>query len=178
MGTVQILDKVFTKSIPESLIAERIARVAECMSRDFQGKNPIFLAVLNGAFMFAADVARALTIPCEFSFVKFASYEGTSSTGCMKELIGLNEDLKGRTVVILEDIVDSGLTMQKMLGDLEKLQPAEVHICALLVKPDNLKIELDIKYRCLEIPNDFIVGYGLDYDGYGRNLRDIYTVVG
>ena len=118
-----------------------------------------------------------MEMPCEISFVRMASYEGTSSTGKVKQLIGLKEEIKGRTVVIVEDIIDSGLTMKNLLATLEEKQPKDIRIAALLVKPGNLQVDLDIPYCCFDIPNDFIVGYGLDYDGEGRNLRSIYTVV-
>ena len=137
----------------------------------------MFLAVLNGSFMFAADLLRGISIPCEIAFVRMSSYEGTSSTGKVKELLGLNEDISGRSVVVVEDIVDSGLTMQHLLQTFQQKGPKQVKVASLLVKPGNLKVDLDIPYCCFEIPNEFIVGYGLDYDGYGRNLRDIYTVV-
>jgi hypoxanthine phosphoribosyltransferase len=127
--------------------------------------------------MFAADLMKNITIPCQISFVKLASYAGTSSTGNMKELVGLSEDITGRTVVIVEDIVDTGFTMQHLLQKLAERQPESVHIATLLVKPDKLKVDLNIEYAAMHIPNDFIVGYGLDYDGFGRNYRDIYTVV-
>jgi hypoxanthine phosphoribosyltransferase len=133
--------------------------------------------VLNGSFVFAADLMRMITIPCEISFVKLASYQGTTSTGTIKEVIGINEDLTGRHVVIVEDIVDTGLTMKRMIESLGTRNPASIHICPLLVKPEKLQVELNIEYAAMEIPNDFIVGYGLDYDQQGRNLRDIYTVV-
>jgi hypoxanthine phosphoribosyltransferase len=132
---------------------------------------------LNGAFVFAADLLRDVTIPCEVSFIRLASYEGTSSTGEVKQLIGLNEDIEGRTVVIVEDIIDSGLTMQELLLILAKKNPKEIHIASLFVKPNNLKVDLNIHYRCFDIENDFIVGYGLDYDQQGRNLPDIYKVI-
>lgn len=135
------------------------------------------MAVLNGSFVFAADLMRCMEMPCEISFVRMASYEGTSSTGKVKQLIGLKEEIKGRTVVIVEDIIDSGLTMKNLLATLEEKQPKDIRIAALLVKPGNLQVDLDIPYCCFDIPNDFIVGYGLDYDGEGRNLRSIYTVV-
>ena len=140
------------------------------------GKNPLLLAVLNGSFIFAADLIRNITIPCEISFVKLASYQGTTSTGKIKEVIGLNEDLAGRTVVIVEDIVDTGFTMKNMIESLGTRNPEAIHICTLLLKPGKLQVPLDIEYAAMEIPNDFIVGYGLDYDQQGRQLRDIYTV--
>ncbi len=176
MATINIKDKTFETLIPEEEILRRVKAVADRMSSDLKGKKPLLLGVLNGSFIFAADLMRMLTIESEVSFVKMASYEGTSSTGSVKKLLGLNEDIKGRTVVIVEDIVDSGLTMERMLEYLKEFNPAEIHICTLLLKPDNLKRKLDIEYVAMEIPNDFIVGYGLDYDGLGRNLRDIYVV--
>ena len=127
--------------------------------------------------MFTADLMKRITLPSEIQFVKLASYQGMASTGEVKQLVGLNQSLEGRTVVIVEDIVDTGLSMKRLLETLAPLHPAEVHIATLLLKPEKLKVPLDIAYAALEIPNDFIVGYGLDYDGYGRNLKDIYTVV-
>ena len=163
--------------ISEAEIKERVKAVAERINRDMEGKNPLFLAVLNGSFVFAADLMRLITIPCEISFVKLASYAGITSTGKVTEVIGINEDLSGRHVIIVEDIVDTGLTMQRMIETLGTRQPASVSVCTLLLKPDKLKVELNIDYAAMEIPNEFIVGYGLDYDQQGRNLPDIYTVV-
>ena len=177
MSIVKIKDKSFKTSIPEAEILKKVQVVADRLNKDYAGKKPVFLAVLNGAFIFAADLMRMITVPSEISFVKYASYEGTSSTGSMKTLMGLNHDLAGRHVVIVEDIVDSGFTMAHMIEDLKKMTPASIEICSLLVKPGNLKVDLDINYAVMEIPNDFIVGYGLDYDQEGRNLRDIYTIV-
>jgi hypoxanthine phosphoribosyltransferase len=177
MKTVQIKDKKFAVSIPNEEIIERVSVVAEQINRDLAGKNPLFIAVLNGAFMFAADLFKRITIPCEISFVKLASYEGVSSTGKVKEVLGINEDIIGRTIVIVEDIVDTGLTMQRLLETLGTRRPKEIHIAALLVKEEKLTVPLNIEYKALSIPNDFIVGYGLDYDGLGRNLPDIYSVI-
>jgi hypoxanthine phosphoribosyltransferase len=177
VNTIQIKDKTFAVSIKEQDILQEVSRVAQEISRDLAEKNPLFLSVLNGSFMFAADLLKRITIPCEISFVKMASYSGTASTGTVKELIGLNEDINGRTIVIVEDIVDTGFTMQRMLEVLRTKNPAEIHIATLLVKPDKLAVDLDIEYAAMHIPNDFIVGYGLDYDGHGRNYKDIYTVV-
>lgn len=177
MSIIKIKDKTFKTSIPEAQILERVKAVADRINTDMAGKNPLLLAMLNGSFVFAADLMRMINIPCEISFVKMASYEGTSSTGKVKQLLGLNEDIKGRTVIIVEDIVESGLTMKALLDTLHEQEPAEIQICTLLLKPECLKVPLDIKYVAIEIPNDFILGYGLDYDQQGRNLRDIYTVV-
>lgn len=177
MSIIKIKDKTFKTSIPEAEILERVKAVADRINVDMAGKNPLLLGMLNGSFVFAADLMRMITVPCEVSFVKMSSYQGTSSTGKVKELIGLNEDIKGRTIIIVEDIVESGLTMQKIIETLKAKGPEAVHVCTMLLKPDCLKVPLDIKYAAIEIPNDFIVGYGLDYDQQGRNLRDIYTVV-
>ena len=177
MKRVKVLDKTFEVSIPEAEIKERVKAVAQQLSRDMEGKNPLLLAVLNGSFIFAADLMREMTIPCEISFVKLASYQGTTSTGKIHEVIGINEDLTDRHVVIVEDIVDTGLTMKRMVESLGTRKPASVHICALLVKPDKLQVDLDIEYTAMKIPNDFIVGYGLDYNQHGRELKDIYTLV-
>jgi hypoxanthine phosphoribosyltransferase len=177
MGRVKLKDKVFEISISEAEILQRIKVVAEKISKDMEGKNPLLLAVLNGSFIFAADLMRMLTIPCEISFVKLASYQGTTSTGVIKEVFGINEDISGRTVIIVEDIVESGLTIKRMIETLGTRNPESIHICTLLLKPERLTVPLNIEYVAMEIPNDFIVGYGLDYSQQGRNLRDIYTVV-
>ena len=177
MSVVKIKDKTFKTFIPEQEILTRVKAVADKINADMAGKKPLLLAVLNGSFMFAADLMRYITIPCEISFVKLASYEGTTSTGKVKEVIGLNEDICGREVIIVEDIVDTGKTMERMMDTLGTRSPAALHICTLLLKPDKLKIPLNIEYAAMEIPNDFSVGYGLDYDQEGRNLRDIYTLV-
>ena len=177
MSVIQIKDKRFKTFIPEEQIMKEVARVADEINRDLSGTNPLFISVLNGSFMFTADLMKHLTMPCEVSFVKLASYEGTSSTGKVKELVGLGDDITGRTVVIVEDIVDTGLTMKQLVETLRARGPTDIKIATLLVKPDKLKVELDINYVAMNIPNDFIVGYGLDYDGLGRNYRDIYTVI-
>lgn len=176
METIQVKDKTFTISIPKEEIQKRVAEVATQISQDLNGKKPLFLAVLNGAFIFAADLIRGISTDCEITFVRMASYAGTKSTGVVKELIGLNENLENRNIVIVEDIIDSGKTMEELLTMLKARHPASIRIAALLVKPGNLKVNLDIPYCCFKIPNDFIVGYGLDYDGEGRNLANIYTI--
>lgn len=177
MESIQIKDKKFAISITEEQILKEVDRVAAEINRDLKDKNPLFLSVLNGSFMFTADLMKRITIPCEISFVKLASYQGISSTGKITEVIGVNEDISGRCVVIVEDIVDTGLTMQRLLETLGTRNPQEIHIASLLVKPEKLQVPLNIKYAAMNIPNDFIVGYGLDYDGLGRNYKDIYTVI-
>ena len=171
---IKVKDKAFSVSISERAIKRQIKRVAEEINRDYEGREP---AVLNGSFIFAADLLREIDLPCEISFVKLASYEGTSSTGSIREVIGLNIDITGRPVIIVEDIVDTGLTMAHMLETLQKQNPASIDICTLLLKPSKLQVKLDIRYCCKEIPDDFVVGYGLDYDGFGRNTKDIYTII-
>ena len=158
MSIIKVKDKTFKTFIPEDEIQRRVKAVAEKINKDFDGQNPLFLAVLNGSFMFAADLMRYITIPCEISFVKLASYQGTTSTGRVKEIIGINEELQGRTVVIVEDIVDTGKTMKRMLESLGTRNPDSLHICTLLVKPNKLEENLNIEYAAMEIPNDFIVG--------------------
>lgn len=177
MDTIQIKDKRFTPFISAEKIEKEVARVANEINRDLEGTNPLFLSVLNGSFIFTADLMRHLTLPSEVSFVKLASYAGTSSTGKVKDLVGLGDNIEGRTVVIVEDIVDTGVTMKHLLETLQAKHPKEIRICTLLLKPDKLKVDLHIDYVAMRIPNDFIVGYGLDYDGLGRNYREIYTVV-
>lgn len=177
METIQIKDKQFKISIKEEDILKQVDRVAAEINRDLADKNPLFLSILNGSFMFTSDLLKRITIPCQVSFVKLASYQGLASTGKITEVIGINEDLTGRCVVIVEDIVESGLTMQRLLQTLGTRNPSEIHIASLLVKPEKLQVPLNIEYAAMNIPNDFIVGYGLDYDQMGRNYKDIYTVV-
>lgn len=177
MSKVTVLDKTFMTSITEAEILKRVQEVAEEISHDYEGKNPLLLAVLNGAFVFAADLMRFMTIPCEISFVKLASYQGTTSTGKITEVLGINEDLAGRHIIIVEDIVDTGRTMERMIESLGTRLPASVNICTLLLKPDKLQVPLNPRYVAFRIPNEFIVGYGLDYDQQARGLRDIYTLV-
>jgi hypoxanthine phosphoribosyltransferase len=177
MDTVKIKDKSFRISIPETEIKRRVKALAEQMSKDLEGKNPLFLAVLNGSFIFAADLMREMTIPCEITFVKLASYQGTTSTGKVHEVIGINENLSGRTVVIVEDIVESGHTMKRMMEQIGTRSPSSVQICTLFFKPEKLQEELALDYVAFRIPDDFIVGYGLDYDQGGRGLKHVYTIV-
>ena len=177
MSRVKIKDKTFETSMTEAEIKQRVKELAQQMSRDLEGKNPLFLAVLNGAFIFAADLMREMTIPCEISFVKLAYYQGTTSTGTIHEVIGINEDLSGRAVVIVEDIVESGLTIKRMMEQIGTRHPASVQVCTLFFKPEQLKEDLKLDYVAFSIPNDFILGYGLDYDQQGRGLKDLYTLV-
>jgi hypoxanthine phosphoribosyltransferase len=173
---VNLGDKVFVPYLSGEKIGHAVKSVADKINSDYKGKNPLFLVILNGAFLFAADLLRAIEVDCEVSFVKFSSYEGISTTGKVKELIGLNESLEGRDVIIVEDIVDTGTTIVQMMADLDQRHTASVKIATLLIKPEAYKKEIKIDYAGLEIPNAFIVGYGLDYNGLGRNLKDIYVI--
>ena len=177
MKQIKVKDKNFEVSIPAETLHREIVRVASEINRDYEGREPIFLPVLNGSFIFAADLLREVCLPCEISFIKLASYQGTQSTGTIREVIGLAQDITGRDVIIVEDIIDSGLTMAHMIETLQKHNPASIKVCSLLVKPAALKVQIPIHYRAMDIPNDFIVGYGLDYDGFGRNTKDIYTLI-
>ncbi|MCB0585555.1 MAG: hypoxanthine phosphoribosyltransferase [Phaeodactylibacter sp.] len=174
---IEIHGLSFRPYISQAQIAEKIAEIGQQVSRDYKGKSPLFLAVLNGAFMFAADLIRACEIDCAISFIRLASYDGLNSSGEVKTVIGLqDEDVKGKDVVIIEDIVDTGQTMAHFVPQLEEMGPASVAIASFLVKREALESDVDIKYVGFEIPNRFVIGYGLDYDGLGRNIPDIYQL--
>jgi hypoxanthine phosphoribosyltransferase len=177
MNKIWVKDKEFELFISADSINETTSRIAAQLNTDLKGKDPLFLVILNGAFMFATDVIKKITVDCEVSFVKLSSYSGTRSTAVVTELIGLNEVLKGRTVVVLEDIIDTGVTMEIMINKLKEMDAGEVRIVTFLFKPEALTKDFTIDYIGIEIPNKFIVGYGLDYDGFGRNLPDIYKIV-
>ncbi len=177
MSHIKIHDKEFVKTISHEEIVAEVKRVAANINKDYAGKRPLLLGVLNGSFMFAAELMRNLEIECEISFVKLSSYQGTNSTGVIKEVLGLSESITGRDVIIIEDIVDTGLTMQNMLETLGTREPASIEIASLFVKPARLQVPVNVKYSVFTIPDRFIVGYGLDYDGLGRNLPDVYDVV-
>jgi hypoxanthine phosphoribosyltransferase len=174
---IKVHDKHFEPFIPENEILQEVSRIAEEMNRDLASKDPIFLGILNGAFMFASDLYKQLAFPCQITFLKLASYSGTHSTGTVKQLIGINRDLKDRVVVVLEDIVDTGVTLETIIRQLSGYQPAEIRVATFLHKPDATIRKVDLDYVGMEIPNDFILGYGLDYDGYGRNFKEIYRLV-
>lgn len=176
MKKVTLHDKTFELSIPQADIQRAIDKVAAQINQDMGSEVPVFIGLLNGAFMFAADLLKQIEPPCEVSFIKYASYTGTRSAGSVSELIGLNIDLRGRTVIILEDIIDTGLTVGRLLEDLKTKGLKQLKIATMLFKPDAFKGHYDIDYIGMAIANDFIVGYGLDYDGLGRNLKDIYTL--
>lgn len=177
MSTIKIHDKNFKISIPREEIEKEILRVADEINRDYKGKRPLLLGVLNGCFMFAAELMKHLNIECEISFVKLSSYQGTETTGTVSEVIGLSETISGKEIIIIEDIVDTGYTMQRMMETLNSDKPATIEIASLFLKPSRLKVPVNVKYSAFTIPDKFIVGYGLDYDGLGRNLSDIYSAI-
>jgi hypoxanthine phosphoribosyltransferase len=176
MSTIQVLDKTFEPYLKEVEIQEKITALATQLNQDYVGKRPLFLSVLNGSFLFTADLFKQITIEAEVSFIKLASYKGTSSTGNVITAIGLDINVKDRHIVILEDIIDTGKTLHHYLPQLESMQPTSVKIAVLLNKKEALQFPVHIDYHCFEIPNKFVVGYGLDYDGLGRNSRDIYQL--
>jgi hypoxanthine phosphoribosyltransferase len=177
MRETVILDKKFREMISGEAISKRIDEMAEEINRDYKGKDVVFLGILNGAFLFAADLFKKIDLRARISFVKLASYEGTRSSGSVKELIGWNEDIKGMEVIVVEDIVDTGHTLELIIGELKVRKVSAVRIATLLLKPDAYKKKIPVDYVGFKIPNDFVVGYGLDYDGYGRNLPSVYTLV-
>lgn len=174
--TVQLHDKSFAIDIREEQILQAVTELATRINSDLQDDRPLFLGVLNGSFMFLSDLMKHVDIPCEVSFVKVASYDGTSSTGQVKQIMGLSENVTGRTVVIVEDIVDTGHTIQHLHDLLQTHQPKQIRIATLLFKPQAYTKSIPLDYVALEVPNDFLVGYGLDYDGLGRNLKHIYKI--
>ncbi len=173
---MHLIDKTFEPFISEEKILQQVKRVAQEINHDYTHLNPLFVGVLNGAFMFAADLLKNVTIPSEVTFIKVKSYEGIQSKGQVSNLIGLETPAEGRHIVILEDIVDSGHTIQHLLKMLQEQHPASIHIATLLFKPQSLQTDVQVKYVGFEIPPQFMVGYGLDYNGQGRNLRDIYRL--
>lgn len=177
MPNIQIKDKEFALSIPEEEILKAVKEVGLAINRDLEGTNPLFICVLNGAFMFAGDLMKTINIPCEITFIKLSSYDGLYTSGTVKEIIGLNESVVGRNVVVVEDIVDTGITMERILSSLKAKGASDIRIATFLQKPDALQKDINVDYVAMKIPNDFIVGYGLDYNGRGRNLIDIYKVI-
>lgn len=175
---VKLKDKEFRLNIHSDEISGAIEKISSRINEELKGKNPLFIVVLNGAFMFASDLLKQIKVDCEVSFVKFASYVGTSSTGKVKQLIGLNEEIKieGRHIVIVEDIVDTGHTIEHILISLKTFKAAEIKIATLLFKPAAYTKDIPVDYVAIEVGNEFLVGYGLDYDGLGRNLKDIYVL--
>lgn len=178
MKKIKLKDKEFAVSLGSDEIQKIVLQIANKINMDYKGKEtPLFISILNGSFMFTSDLLKQIDFNCEISFLKLSSYLGTSTTGNVKELIGINERIQGRNIIVLEDIVDTGITLEQIIIELKKLNPAEIKVAAFLFKPAAYKKDIKIDYVGVEIPNDFIIGYGLDYDGLGRNLPDIYTLV-
>ena len=177
MKTVRIKDKDFELSIPADVILKEVHKLSVRINEDLKGQNPLFLCVLNGSFIFAADLLKKVNIDCGISFIKLASYQGTSSTGDVRTVLGLDGEIKDRTVVVIEDIVDTGNTIEALVEQLKLFNPKTIKIATLLFKPDAYDKDIHIDYIALEVPNDFLVGYGLDYDGLGRNMESIYSAV-
>jgi len=177
MEEIQILDKKFREMITGKDLQGRIEELALQMNSDLEGKEIVFLGILNGAFLFAADLFRRIKLQARISFVKLASYEGTSSQGTIKELIGWNEDIKNKSIIIVEDIVDTGNTLERIMEELNMRKAYEIKIATMLYKPDAYIKNIPLDYIGFEIPNDFVIGYGLDYNGYGRNLPSVYSLV-
>ncbi len=176
MQRVTLKDKTFVPYISSEKILKSVSNMAKKINTDLVNDMPLFLVVLNGSFMFAADLLKEVTIPCEISFIKLASYHGTSSTGTVTEMIGLTEEIKGRTVVIVEDIVDTGITLEKLVTLLTKKEVKQIKVASFLLKPEAYKKDIKVDYVGMEIPNDFVVGYGLDYDGLGRNMKEVFVL--
>jgi hypoxanthine phosphoribosyltransferase len=176
MQTITVLDKEFVPYLTAGEIAGKIREQAARIDQDYAGKKPLFIAVLNGSFIYAADLFKALTIEAEICFIKLASYKGTKSTGQVVTAIGLDVDLTDRHVIVLEDIIDTGRTLHNFLPQIRNQQPASLKIAVLLHKPEATVHPIDIDYLCFSIPNKFVLGYGLDYDGLGRNIPEIYQL--
>jgi len=176
MSVLKVHDKTFIPYLPETLILEKVKELAAELDKDYAGKRPLFIAILNGSFMFTSDLFKELTIEAEICFIKLASYKGTKSTGQVITAIGLDTDINGRHVVILEDIIDTGKTMNEFLPQLRNQQPASLKVAVLLHKPEATVFPVTIDYCCFSIPNKFVLGYGLDYDGLGRNIRELYQL--
>ncbi len=176
MATIKVFDKEFVPYISEEEILQKVRALSAQLDKDYEGKKPLFIAILNGAFMFASDVFKHLSIEAEICFIKLASYKGTKSSGHVITAIGLDTDVTGRDVVILEDIVDTGKTLNEFLPQLKNQNPRSLKVATLLHKPDATIYPVHIDYCCFTIPNRFVLGYGLDYDGFARNLRELYQL--
>ena len=178
MKIITLLDQKFKLCISRSQVRTSIEHIADRINVDYEGKEILFIAILNGSFMFAADLVRRVKPMCRISFVKVASYQGDTSEGIVKELIGLKEDLSGKHVILIEDIVDTGFTLGHIMKQIKSTyKPARIAVASLLFKPQSYRKSIAIDYVGIEIPNDFVVGWGLDYNGYGRNFEDIYVIV-
>lgn len=176
MKKIKLVDKEFKTCILSTTIKRAVENMASQINEDYAGKKVLFISILNGSFIFSADLLKKIQLECRISFVKLSSYHKDSSTGTVKELIGLVEDISDCHVIILEDIVDTGITIESIILQLKKKKPASLKVATLLFKPQAFQKNLLIDYVGIEMPNGFLIGYGLDYNGYGRNLEDIYTL--
>ena len=176
MSTIKVIDKEFVPYISEEAIQEKIYELATQLNKEYEGKKPIFLSILNGSFLFTADLFRQITIEAEVCFIKLASYKGTTSTGNVVTAIGLDANVSGRDIIIIEDIIDTGKTLHHFLPQLVSTHPSSIKIAVLLNKKEALAYPVKVDYACFDIPNKFVVGYGLDYDGLGRNIPAIYQL--
>ena len=176
MSSIKVIDKEFIPYLSEAAIQEKITELAIQLNQEYVGKKPLFLSILNGSFLFTADLFRQINIEAEICFIKLASYKGTTSSGNVITAIGLDANVNGRDIIIVEDIIDTGKTLHHYLPQLESQHPASIKIAVLLNKKEALQFPVKIDYACFDIPNKFVVGYGLDYDGYGRNTREIYQL--
>jgi len=177
MNKVKIRNKIFEEFLDEEEILEKVKGIALQIENENRGKDILFLSILNGAYVFTADLLRNINMNIKVSFLKLSSYSGDKSTGEIRRLIGLNEDMRGRTVIILEDIIDTGLTLEGVIEDVKAKGARDIKVAALLLKPEAYTSSHKIDYLGFEIPNDFVIGYGLDWDGFGRNLRSVYRIV-
>jgi hypoxanthine phosphoribosyltransferase len=176
MRTITLVDKEFSLFIRADKIQTQVQYIADRINTDLKNEDVVFLGILNGAFMFTSDLVRQINFNVQISFVKLASYQGTTSTGTVKRLIGINEELKNKSVVIIEDIIDTGNTLESIIKQIKSFRPRQIYVAAMLVKPDFYKKKINLDYVGFKIPGNFVVGYGLDYQGYGRNLRNLYML--
>ncbi len=176
VNTIKVREKEFEVYLDETKIQQRIAEIGEEINEEYANKNPLFIGILNGSFMFASDLMKAVNVPSEIAFIRMASYKGMESTGSVKQVLGLQENVFGRHLILIEDIVDSGLTMEQVIKFFQERGPKSIRVATLLLKPEKLEKDLKLDYVGFEIPEKFVVGYGLDYNGHGRNLKDIYQL--
>lgn len=176
VNTIKVREKEFEVYLDETKIQQRIAEIGEEINEEYANKNPLFIGILNGSFMFASDLMKAVNVPSEIAFIRMASYKGMESSGAVKQVLGLQENVFGRHLILIEDIVDSGLTMEQVIKFFQERGPKSIRVATLLLKPEKLEKDLKLDYVGFEIPEKFVVGYGLDYNGHGRNLKDIYQL--
>ena len=178
LESIKVRDKEFEVYLKDSDIQQRVATIAEEINKEYKSKNPLFIGILNGSFMFASDLMKTVNIPSEIAFIRMSSYKGMSSSGAAKQVLGLQENVFGRHLILIEDIIDTGITMAQVINFFQERGPKSIKVATLLLKPEKLEKNLKLDFVGFEIPEKFVVGYGLDYDGHGRNLKDIYQLKG